>query len=409
MAFSELIKNFDNIRDYMREFYVYGFKSREDYDAKSSRSYDDSRRRIESWLSDYMGFHTGKDGKNVFISVNSRDGQPNPFFKAWKSKSFTDGDITLHFILFDILSEDDEITLKEIMSRIDSYGEGFVEPRVFDISTVRKKLAEYETEGLVRSRKEGREVFYRSAPVTKLPSSDLLRFYSEVFPCGVAGSFIEDKLPSHEAIFRFKHHYVTSTMDSGIVLQIFEAMERKCLISIEAYSRRRKSDFVDTVIPLQIRVSTQSGRQHLLGFSVRQEKIVSIRIDHILSVKLGEETDIYDDAKKKLRSMEPHIWGVSVGTSLEHVEFVLRYGRFEDYIPGRLEREKRTGTVTYVGEGLVKFEADVYDAFELMPWIRTFIGRIVSISFSNDFLLERFKRDIEAMEKMYGGGEDAVQ
>ena len=30
MAYSELIKNFERIRDYMREFYIYGFKSREE-------------------------------------------------------------------------------------------------------------------------------------------------------------------------------------------------------------------------------------------------------------------------------------------------------------------------------------------------------------------------------------------
>ena len=34
--FQELIKNFDRIRDYMRQFYVYGFKSRNDFDAKSA-------------------------------------------------------------------------------------------------------------------------------------------------------------------------------------------------------------------------------------------------------------------------------------------------------------------------------------------------------------------------------------
>ena len=56
MAYNELIKNFDRIRDYMREFYVYGFKSRDEYNKKSARSYDDERRRIESWLGDYMGF-----------------------------------------------------------------------------------------------------------------------------------------------------------------------------------------------------------------------------------------------------------------------------------------------------------------------------------------------------------------
>ena len=38
--FQELIKNFDKIRDYMRQFYVYGFKVRSDFDAKSARTYD---------------------------------------------------------------------------------------------------------------------------------------------------------------------------------------------------------------------------------------------------------------------------------------------------------------------------------------------------------------------------------
>lgn len=41
MAYSELVKNFNKIRDYMREFYVYGFKSRDEFTKKSARSYDD--------------------------------------------------------------------------------------------------------------------------------------------------------------------------------------------------------------------------------------------------------------------------------------------------------------------------------------------------------------------------------
>ena len=67
MAYSELIKNFEKVRAYMREFYVYGFKSRTEYDAKSARSYDDERRRLESWLGDYMRFTQTPEGKNVFL------------------------------------------------------------------------------------------------------------------------------------------------------------------------------------------------------------------------------------------------------------------------------------------------------------------------------------------------------
>ena len=97
MAYSELIKNFEKIRSYMREFYVFGFKSRNGYDRKSARSYDDERRRVESWLGDYMRFAKTNEGKNVFLSVDSRTACKNPFYKAWKAKSFTDGDITPPF------------------------------------------------------------------------------------------------------------------------------------------------------------------------------------------------------------------------------------------------------------------------------------------------------------------------
>ena len=88
MAYNELIKNFEKVRAYMREFYVYGFKSRTEYDAKSARSYDDERRRLESWLGDYMRFTQTPEGKNVFLSVDSRVTRKNPFYKAWKAKSF---------------------------------------------------------------------------------------------------------------------------------------------------------------------------------------------------------------------------------------------------------------------------------------------------------------------------------
>ena len=104
MAYSELVKSFERIRSYMREFYVYGFKSREEYSIKSARSYDNERRRIESWIGDFMSFHQDTSGKNVFLSVDSRRIPHNPLHKAFKAKSITDKDITLHFYVMDLLA-----------------------------------------------------------------------------------------------------------------------------------------------------------------------------------------------------------------------------------------------------------------------------------------------------------------
>ena len=92
---------------------------------------------------------------------------------------------------------------------------------------------------------------------------------------------------------------------------------------------------------------------------------------------------------------------------MEHVEFWIRYKEWESYIPNRLEREKRCGTVTHFDNHTSKFEADVYDASELIPWIRTFLCRITEIHFSNEALEKQFRNDIKKMYRIYGmeGGE----
>ena len=99
-VYSELIKNFENIRDYYKvNFMCTDLKERKDYDKKSSRSYDNERRRIESWLGEYMCFTNESDGKSAFLSLDSRTVLHNPLYKAFKAKSFTDKDIMLHFYI----------------------------------------------------------------------------------------------------------------------------------------------------------------------------------------------------------------------------------------------------------------------------------------------------------------------
>ena len=88
-----------------------------------------------------MQFRQTPEGKNVFISIDSRLSNHNPLYKAWKTKSFTDGDITLHFILFDILFDPSiEMSFSEITDQIDERLSRFSDLRMFAESTVRKRL-----------------------------------------------------------------------------------------------------------------------------------------------------------------------------------------------------------------------------------------------------------------------------
>ena len=103
MAYSELIKNLDTLRTYIRSFYIYGFKTRDKFRGKSVRTYDDEKRRLENYLDGYMAFRPDENGKVTFLSIDSRRTAHNPLYKIFKAKSFTAMDISLHFMLMDIL------------------------------------------------------------------------------------------------------------------------------------------------------------------------------------------------------------------------------------------------------------------------------------------------------------------
>ena len=415
-SYSELIKNFERIRAYMREFYVYGIKSREDYKSKSTRTYDDERRRMESWLGDHMSFVRTPEGKNVFISIDSRVSDHNPLYKAWKAKSFTDGDITLHFILFDILyAPEVEYGVSELMEIIDEkYLSIFDEPMMFDESTLRKKLKEYTELGIVSSRKAGKRLVYRrTEDNVSIPDMHTLNFYSEIAPCGVIGSFLLDKTEHEEHPFDFKHHYITSALDSGVLAMLFEAMRTKSVITVSNMSRKRDEPRRNRIIPLRVFISVQNGRQHLLAYQPDFNCIKSFRIDYLSNVKIEETTPRFDELRASLDEMQTKMWGVNTKRNrhgeehVEHVEFVVKIEPGEEHIIRRLNREKRVGTVEKIDDNTYRFYADVYDTMEMIPWIRTFICRIIKLNFSNRTAENQFKTDLGTMYSMYGlrGGE----
>ena len=408
MAYNELIKNFNRIRDYMKEFYVYGFKSRGDFTQKSARSYDDEKRRVESWLGDYMSFRHTQDGKNVFLSIDSRAADSNPLYTAWKTKSFTDGDITLHFILFDILYEPSvKLTLKELLDKIDrEYLAGFEEPIEFDESTVRKKLKEYTEEGLICVEKAGRQMLYSRSEMTDLSGAeDLLDFFSETAPLGVIGSFLKGRLPNHESAFSYKHHYINAALDSEILLSLLTAIKEKRTVILENQSRRFAKITTVEVVPLKILAGTQDGRWFVMSLHLKGNQINAYRLDYLKGVKLGEPYEKYDTIARTYAKLAKHSWRVSCAWSLrrlEHVEFVVQVLPGEEHIVDRLEREKRCGTVEQVDETHWRFSADLFNSQEIIPWIRTFICRITQMNFSNRTVENKFKQDLDALYRRYG-------
>jgi len=406
MAYSELIKSFSRIRTYMRSFYVYGFKHRGDFDEKSARAYDNERRRVESWLGDYMSFGQDEDGRRVFLSVDSRAVSVNPFYRAFRTKSFTDRDIMLHFQLLDILPESDGLPIFEIMEELSERLNSFEEGDAPDESTVRKKLSEYEKLGLVTKAKRGRETVYcRSAcPLDLGTWREAAAFFSEAEPLGVIGSFVQELLPDKADCFRFKHHYILNALDSEILCALAEALGESRLVELGCGARRSQ------VLPLRFYISTQTGRQYVLAWSPRTKRFSFWRLDLIDSVIIGEKLMPPSELQDRLREFQHHVWGVSTGNrdTLEHLEMTVYAGLDEGFIVQRLEREKRNGTVEQLDDAHWRFSIDAYDTLEILPWVRTFTGRITNFKADNPVVVTRFYNDLEAMNAMYGGESVAV-
>lgn len=399
MAYSELIKNFSRIRVYLRSFYVYGFRHRNEFTQKSARSYDNERRRVESWLGEYMSFGQDAEGRRVFLSVDSRAIQENPLYRAFRTKSFTDRDITLHFHILDILKVMDGLSITEIMDQLSDRLSEFENDELPDESTIRKKLREYTSLGLIETTKRGRETIYvLSEDHTDLASwSAAAAFFSEAAPLGVVGSFLQDRLPEKFRKFRFKHHYILNALDSEILYELFTAIGESRLITFTARKQRT------TALPLKVYIGTQTGRQYLLAWSPVKERFFFFRADMIDSVKKGDIFPLSDALKKHLEDFQSHAWGVTGNNNarLEHIEMTVFAGPDEGHIVERLEREKRCGRVEKLDDRHWKFTADVHEAFEMLPWLRTFTGRITDLQCTDRRAIYRFWKDFNEMAQMY--------
>lgn len=407
MAYSELIKNFDNIRSYMKEFFIYGFKTREEYDKKSARSYDNERRRIQSYLGELVSFRQTPSGKNMFISLEGRSISHNPLYRAFKAKSFTNKDITLHFIVMDILAGGGSFTNQELLEMIDTrYLSYFQNPMSLDESTLRKKLKEYESLGIVQSEKEGRSVRYRTVKdkVRLEEYKNAIRFFTEENILGVVGSYLEDKMEIIEEPFAFKNHYIMNAYDTEVIYLLLQAIHEKRQVEITSFSRHTEAERNESVIPLKLYVSTQGGRNYLICKKPSHGQMMSYRIDYIRKVNLGHTVENFDKVLAEFESKTRHMWGVVCHSNkkMEHMEMDIHVEAGEEYIIRRLYRERRCGKVTKVDDETYRFTADVFDAYEMVPWIRSFFGRIKRIECSNEEVMNRLKADIVILAKQYG-------
>ncbi|NMM63450.1 WYL domain-containing protein [Clostridium sp. P21] len=404
--FSELIKNFEKIRDYMRDFYIYGFKARNDFKQKSSRTYDNERRRIESYLGDYIKWDNSRRGKKIFISLDSSSITENPLYSAWKSKSFTDNDIMLHFYILDLLKRRSYLSIEEITNEI-------CEKSLicFDVQTVRIKVKEYVKEGFLTVSKNGKTFYYsltedylKTISINYENIVDALMYYQEAAPFGVVGNYLLSNEDKKNNIFSFKHHFLVHTLEDNVLLSILRAIKEKRVIRFVNESKRLINKNVYEGVPLKIFASTQTGRRYINIYNENRKQFVNYRLDYVKSVKILDVCSNYEFLKDKLERNLDKCWGVSFGgKDREEKIFIKLYidEEKESYIMNRINREGRGGKLEKVDKNIYIYSKKIFDTNEIMAWVKSFTGRIISIEGASEFVTNRFCNDMKRMKDMY--------
>lgn len=407
--FHELVKSVAKSREYVRDFYVYGFKSRVDFDRKSARTYDNERRRIESWLAPYIKSEYNGTVKNVYLSLNTNTLSFNPLYRVFETKSFTDNDILLHFYLLDILQDGVQMTADELTDEIVSRYEVDIEAQL-----VRKKANEYVAEGILRSEKQGKKLYYfllRNKELSERTAAALdtaVSFFQMTAPIGFPGYSLMKNRGLSNDLFLVKHGYFVHALEEEILLKLLSAMGDHREVSLKIQSNKADSRLEVQEIrafPLRIFVSPRTGRRFLCVYLPLKSRLFTTRLDHIKTVEAGAEISDYNNYQEILERNLSKCFGVSFNGSrqMDNIKMTLRIMEpYELFILQRLKTEGRGGTVTRIADNTYTYEITVFDGNELMPWIKTFIGRIVSFESNNEYLQTKYERDIKQMMRMYG-------
>lgn len=416
-----LIRDYDNIRQILRDIYIYGCFSRDDFIEKgiSGRKYDNEQRRISAYLPDKF-IKKRRVNKRVLLycEYNMEDTAHNYLAETYRNKSFTLLDVMAYFFVLQILGDGKERSLPQILNELPNYNES----RMFTKDNLRIKLDELVEEGLIIAHKQGKNVNYSiGVDLWEDFSTDeledmymYLEFLKNSSPIEMPYYFLQRKLGLYlmcnrgiddlgKSPIQFKHNHMFNTLDNDIMLELLRATEASRALRISIMREGRENLEVE-VIPILIIHDSIYGRQYLLCEDKKHEIIRSVRLDKITDAEitrdlLAEELDSIKIRKEMLYSC----WSV-LGFDKELTEVKIKLfinEEKEQYILRRIDKEGHGGKIDKICDGEYLFTVDMRDPMEMVPWIRSFGERALVIS-SGDFpLRQSIKEDWERAVSKY--------
>ena len=413
-----LIRDYENIRDILRRMYIYGCFTRDDYIEMGygGRKYDNEQRRINAYLPDKF-IRKRREGKKViqYCKYNLDDKIGNYLAETYRNKSFTLLDIMAYFFVLQVLNDQRELTLPELLEAL-PVGSDKVE---FTKDNLRVKLDELVKTGLILSRKEGKNVFYRIGDDILEDLSDeelqniyiFLDFLRNTAPLDVPYYFLQKKIKLYLLsernievqevdIFKFRQNHLFNSLDNEVLLLCLQAIQQKIKISIE----RINNILINDALPIKVIHDSTYGRQYLLFFNTTSNEVNIARIDQIKKITLVKQmTDSEARIVEDNINFDSNSWCTSSRQDGDQ-EIVILF-RFDEvneaFILNRIKREGHDGVLRRIAANKYEYRKMVSDPNEMIPWVRSFGERATVITSGTAMTEKLLKEDWEKAVAKY--------
>lgn len=425
---------FSLIRRIAREMFVNGYRGYSEYmDASvNNRRYADQTALIKNCLSDNVLWPERGRGWITLDTVRIVGNPLNRLFKANKmSNTFQ---YALYFALLDMFYEGQELSLAEIANSLEN---DYQIEEFFHLqkSKILPHLREYVRYGILKKNKDGYYSLSGVVPSSndrtgglfdKFPAlKDAISLLSESSPLGIIGSQIMDACDIHNSAFVFKHKHISQALDAIVISDLFHAISSHEVIEIRAEEKRREECFV--ALPLKILSSVIDGRQYAFVYDLNNNEYRFLRLDSIFGVVIqaisGKEFVAYTSGKTKDELIEDglaklnNVWASALYRyPLSQVNIDFEYDPVkEEHIRQRIVRERRNGHYSDGNQpGTMRYECDVYDPREMVPWLLSLTGYIKAIEITagakeaRSRLINRFNDHMKKLGAIYVKGEGVV-
>ena len=407
------VREYDRIRRYLENIYLYGFFSRDDFaqaGVGSVKDYDFGVNLIRSIFPETDDAAYWKDGRK-YLRVQREyalSGENRMADSYLLCAMDVEEDLPIFLGICSCLTGEGK-TVEEVCRDVAIQLETENELNYFSVRRWLLELAEY---GYLE--KIGRRYQLREDPLPELSEDEVWQLYSYVrFASGVtyprvAGSFLlrtlerellrRGKAPAAESSFLLRHSENRTIFDEELICRLMEAIEQHRMV--ELIQERNKL----VVQPAALRVDERLGRWYLLA---QGEGPLLLRVSMIRGVKLmkplpqetweaGAEACRAAFEQSGCSGIIPSECPTTIRT---HLHFEAAPGMGAQFL-----RELRGGEVRSEEAGEV-YQAEINDPVELVPFLRSY-SPWLSLEPGEHGLRERIRNDLLRMREQLTGGEE---